>query len=814
MLRRAVEHNNAGPAAVRRELMHLRSLQARILALFLMVVVAVQVGAFVLVNTVGGASARNTIGEELVAGARVFDRLLDEDTQRLVQGARVLAADYAFREAIGTRERETIRSALANHGKRIDADVMMLIGLDERVIASTVELSLAERFPYPKLIARARSAQDAAAMVVIGGELYQLVIVPVMAPVAIAWVAVGFNVDDAFAQDLRGLTRLDVSFLSRQGREAWALQASTLPAASRLPLLVDVAGGSFAPADKDGNTMLGNDAVTRILPLHSATDETVVAVLQQPLAAALEPFRRLQRQLAWTSLLALAISIVAGVLISRGIASPVRDFAQSARRIAAGDYSGAPPSSGTHEIAELATAFRTMQEGIATREARIMDLAYRDTLTGLPNRTMFGDRLARELANAHADDTPVAVLLMDLDHFKYVNDTLGHPIGDLLLVEVARRLKAAVTRDGDLVARLGGDEFAILLSSTSAADAQLSAAAILGTLETPMALSGHIVDVRANMGIAVFPEHGREAATLMRHADVAMYEAKRANAGSVVFDKRYDHGSHERLSLMSDLRKAVDRDELTLVYQPKVTLRDASGHHVEALVRWRHPSRGLVAPSEFIPFAEQTGYIRAITQWVLARAIAQCAAWRTDGLPVHVSINLSARDLLDAQLPDRVVALLDAHRCAARWIGFEITESAILDDPGHAVANLNRLHALGCRIAIDDYGTGYSSLAYLRRLPLHELKIDKSFVMGMRGDANDDVIVRSTIELAHNMRLAVVAEGVEDEATLERLRALGCDMAQGFHLSRPVAAEQVVAWMRESGTQKPARDATALRRVV
>ena len=328
-----------------------------------------------------------------------------------------------------------------------------------------------------------------------------------------------------------------------------------------------------------------------------------------------------------------------------------------------------------------------------------------------------------------------------------------------------------------------------------------------------MTLAGHIVDVRANIGIAVFPEHGDEAVTLLRHADVAMYEAKRTNAGIVVFDKRYDQGSRDRLSLMSDLRKAVDRDELTLDYQPKVSLRNASGHYMEALVRWRHPTRGVVAPNEFIPFAEQTGYIRAITQWVLASAIAQCASWRAEGLPMHVSINISARDVMDVQLPDRVVELLETHGCAARWISFEITESAILDDPGHAAANLNRLHALGCQIAIDDYGTGYSSLAYLRRLPLHELKIDKSFVMGMSGDANDDVIVRSTIELAHNMHLMVVAEGVEDEATLERLRALGCDMVQGFHLSRPVSAGDAAAWARACTASRETPETSNLREV-
>jgi diguanylate cyclase (GGDEF)-like protein len=789
------------------------SLRSRILALFLLVVIGVQAGGFVLVNTVGGASARNTIREELAAGARVFDRLIEEDTHRLVQGARVIAADHGFREAIASRDRAAIRSSLATHGKRLDVDAMLLFDLEGRVIADTLEGPASERVSLPALLAKARTSQQAATMVVLAGQLHQLVIVPVPAPATNTFVAMGLRIGDSFAQDLRRLTRLDVSFLSRQDREAWALQASTLPEAARLPLLVDIAGG-FETRDRDGNTMLGEESVTRILTLPAPRDDTVIAVLQQPLAAAMEPFRRLQRQFAWISLLAVLVSVLAGVIISRGIAQPVRELADSARRIAAGDYSTTPSDSRTHEIAELAGAFRMMRDGIATREARITELAYRDALTGLPNRTLYQDRVEREVAAARAAGASVAVIIMDLDHFKYVNDTLGHPIGDQLLVEVAQRLGLVVQHPPDAVARLGGDEFAILLPDASAERARQVASDILEALEAPMTLSGHLVDVRANIGIAVFPEHGEESVTLLRHADVAMYEAKRANLGVVLFDKRYDQGSRERLSLMGDLRKAVDRDELVLVYQPKVSLRDGTGHHVEALVRWHHPARGLVSPAEFIPFAEQTGFIRAITHWVVARAIGQCASWRADGLPMHVSINLSARDVMDPQLPDRVVALLKAHRCAASWIGFEITESAILDDPGHAAANLERLHALGCRIAIDDYGTGYSSLAYLRRLPLSELKIDQSFVQGMCADANDDVIVRSTIELAHNMRLAVVAEGVEDEPTLERLRTLGCDMAQGYLLGRPMSAAEVGAWFGEPAQARAARDAPALRRVV
>ena len=330
-----------------------------------------------------------------------------------------------------------------------------------------------------------------------------------------------------------------------------------------------------------------------------------------------------------------------------------------------------------------------------------------------------------------------------------------------------------------------------------------------------MTLNGHLVDVRASMGVAAFPEHGSESATLLRRADIAMYEAKRKNLGVTVWDDRYDQHSSDRLSLMSDLRQAVDNDELTLVYQPKVPLGTSTENYVEALVRWRHPTRGIVSPLEFIPFAEHTGYIRAITGWVLAHAIKQCAAWSAEGLPMNVSVNLSARDLMDPELPERFHDLLEESFCAARWFTLEITESAILDDPAHAIDNMKRLSALGCRLAIDDYGTGYSSLAYLRHLPVHELKIDKTFVIGMARDSSDAVIVRSTIDLAHNMGLAVVAEGVEDEAAFDQLRALGCDMAQGYWLSRPLGASDIPAWMRDSAWAQPVvPELKTLRRVV
>jgi diguanylate cyclase (GGDEF)-like protein len=791
------------------------SLQTRILALFLLLMISVQIGGFVLINTVGVSAARKTVGEEVVGGARVIDLLLDQDAQRLVQGARLLSADYAFRGAIATGDADTIRSALVNHGKRIDADLMILVGLDQRVLADTLDESAGEPFGFPALFASAQASHQATAMVLLGGELYQLVLVPVLAPLPIAWVAVGVHVDDAFARDLNRVTGLHVSFLSREADGAWRLQASTLPAGDRAVLADDLAANRYAASDGAGNALYDTMAVTRIQALPSHVGDAVIAVLQQPLSSALEPFRRLQAQLALISGLAVVVSIVAGLMIARGIVRPVRDLARVARRIASGNYSTVPAIRRRDEIGALANAFRTMQQGLVARESRIMDLAYRDALTALPNRALYSERLDQELATAAPLNLPVAVLLMDLDHFKDVNDSLGHPIGDMLLCEVASRLQSVVGTSADTAARLGGDEFAVLLPGSTAVDAEYVAGEMLRALEAPMTLDGHLVDVRASIGIAVHPEHGQESATLLRRADIAMYQAKRKNLGVAVWDDRLDQHSGERLTLMSDLRQAVDNDELALVYQPKVALPGNGECFVEALVRWKHPTRGIVSPLEFIPFAEQTGYIRAITQWVLTHAVAQCAAWRADGLPVNVSINLSPRDLMDPELPDRFSAMLEQNFCAASWFTIEITESAILDDPAHAIANMKRLDALGCRLAIDDYGTGYSSLAYLRHLPVHELKIDKSFVMGMARDASDGVIVRSTVDLAHAMGLAVVAEGVEDEATLDQLRALRCDFVQGYWLSRPLAQGEVAGWMRTSTwTRVDATEAKVLRRVV
>ncbi|MBK9132652.1 MAG: EAL domain-containing protein [Gammaproteobacteria bacterium] len=437
---------------------------------------------------------------------------------------------------------------------------------------------------------------------------------------------------------------------------------------------------------------------------------------------------------------------------------------------------------------------------ITQRRAQLAALrhqALHDSLTGLPNRALLLDRIEHAIHGARRNHRPLALMIADLDHFKEINDTLGHPCGDLILRETARRM-SALMRSSDTVARLGGDEFALLLPATDPADAARIADKVAREIERPFALEGHSFMLGASIGIAMFPEHGEDSSTLMRHADVAMYAAKREHRGHAVYEPEQDRHGLRHLALKSELHTALESDQLKLCYQPVVDLHSGRVTGVEALVRWNHPSRGLLGPDEFIPLAERTGLIRPLTLWVLKTAARHSRAWVAHGLELRVAVNLSAHNLHDGGLPDIVSGLL-GHEGRPVQLRLEITETVIMPGSAHALEVLNRLSAQGVRISIDDFGTGYSSLAYLKRLPIDEVKIDKSFVSAMAFDNDDAVIVRSTIDLAHNIGLRVVAEGVEDRATYDLLAGMRCDSVQGFYISRPLEADDLLTWLRKSG---------------
>jgi diguanylate cyclase (GGDEF)-like protein/PAS domain S-box-containing protein len=421
--------------------------------------------------------------------------------------------------------------------------------------------------------------------------------------------------------------------------------------------------------------------------------------------------------------------------------------------------------------------------------------AMHDGLTDLPNRMMLFDRLEAALNAARDQHTAVALLLMDLDRFKEVNDTFGHHFGDGLLKQVAFRLRNQL-KDTDTVARLGGDEFAVVLTGVPDANTVAATARrILNTLQQPFVVEGQVLEVGGSIGIALYPDHGGDARTLMRRADVAMYTAKQDNAGYSFHSQEQERRSPDELSLTVELRSAMRRNELELFYQPKRHLRTGLMTRAEVLLRWQHPTRGLLVPAYFIPIAERTGLIKPMTDWILDRALGQVRAWQDAGAPVHVAVNVSAKSLQEQTLPQRVQALLDKWKIDPRFLKIEITESSIMADPAHALAIMSMLQSMGVRLSIDDFGTGYSSLTHLRQLPVDEIKIDKSFVIGMATSEADAAIVRTVIDLAHNLGKQVCAEGVEEPDTLRRLKEMGCDLAQGYWISRPTNAEEFMQWL-------------------
>jgi diguanylate cyclase (GGDEF)-like protein/PAS domain S-box-containing protein len=429
-------------------------------------------------------------------------------------------------------------------------------------------------------------------------------------------------------------------------------------------------------------------------------------------------------------------------------------------------------------------------------ESALVYQALHDALTDLPNRNLLQERLNRAILVSHRHSNQLALLFMDLDRFKDVNDTFGHHCGDQLLQQVAGRLVRTL-RESDTVARLGGDEFAMLLPSTEERGAILTANRILGALKTSFEVDGHSFDIGASIGIAHYPQHGGDAATLMRRADVAMYAAKRASSGYAIYSADRDEINSLRLLLTKELRQAIESDQMRLFYQPKVNLGDDRTEHVEALIRWEHPDRGLTSPDAFIPLAEETGLVKPLTVWVLNEALRQHREWREMGIDLRVAVNFSARVLHDPDLLGIVTELLSTWKVEPQWLEVEITESAIMVDPDRARETLTALHSAGIWTSIDDFGTGHSSLAYLRRLPFDEIKIDKSFVLDMATNRDDASIVRSVVALGHNFELKVVAEGVDNQRTLDMLRKMDCDIAQGYFLSRPIAPKDLVRWLRE-----------------
>jgi len=435
-------------------------------------------------------------------------------------------------------------------------------------------------------------------------------------------------------------------------------------------------------------------------------------------------------------------------------------------------------------------------EELADANEQLEYQAMHDSLTGLPNRVLLQDRLEQAINFSQGNNTMLALLILDLNNFKEVNDTLGHHVGDLLLQQVAERMRCTL-RISDTICRAGGDEFALLLpSDVTAEHACQTAQKLVDDMAKSFVLEEQHFHIGVSVGVALYPTHGHDGQTLMRRADIAMYVAKRKSLGYSVYDSEQDEHSLDRFELMGELHNAIDEGELVLYYQPKYDIAQSRISEVEVLTRWQHPNRGLLTPDAFIGLAEHNGLIHQLAEWTIDEAISQCAQFQQLGLDISVAINLSMHNLRDSSLPQKISDVLAKYHLPPDLLILELTESAIMSDPRHALDILNQLDTMGVRLAIDDFGTGYSSLAYLKQLPVDEIKIDKSFVLDMINDNDDLVIVRSTIDLAHNMGRKVTAEGVETQEAWNVLAEMGCDLIQGYFIARPMPADQLMQWMK------------------
>ncbi|MBD8525687.1 putative bifunctional diguanylate cyclase/phosphodiesterase [Pseudomarimonas arenosa] len=563
---------------------------------------------------------------------------------------------------------------------------------------------------------------------------------------------------------------------------------------------------------------LSADSIRRQLQQIGGAESLSEPVLTGSARFAFTPFQLLHHELVWVQqswissdamaaslrewqmlalgLLAFLLSVGGALWLDRSISRPMAALARYMRRVGAGEERVAPPSLPVRgELAAVAREFAFMLSTLAKREESIRHLAFHDSLTGLANRHRFAALLAERLGDAQI--SRLCVVVIDLARFREINDTLGHGAGDNILKQVAARL-LGVAALRQQVARLSADEFGVLIINVHPAELMQGLSQIAAIFDVPFQVDKVSLEVRASLGAAVYPEHGDSPGMLLQRSEIALFQAKQQKQRIVVYSPEQDGHTLRRLTLMAELRAAIDRDELSLYVQPKLDIAGWRIVGVECLVRWHHPQYGMVPPDEFIPLAEQTGAIRQLTNWMLRKGLDWAKRWRDDGLQLKVAINVSTVDLLDPLLAKRVSGWIRERGLPADALLLEVTESAVMQDAEGALPMLRELRDFGVDLAVDDFGTGYSSMLQLKRLPVGELKIDKSFVMGVLRSADDAVIVRSTIDLAHNLDLVVVAEGVEDDTTLEWLKRFGCDLAQGYLLSKPMPADLLSLWLDQA----------------
>lgn len=722
------------------------------------------------VSAANRANAEREVHRQLDLGVSVFSRLLESNRRQLTQAAQAVASDYGFREAVAAHDTSTLESALENSGARIGAAMVVLTSLNGNVIAATgSNVAAGTPFPITRIEQENGDPDKGISMRVDEGRIYELVTVAVRSPLPVAWIAMGFELDTGAARELADITGLGVTLSVREGND-WREVVSTL-------------GGGLARQ---------TDVATRRIALSTTGKDQVIATLSRSLPEARAPFERLTKTLYVIACFSVVAFAWTAFWLARNITQPLRDLTLSVDQIRSGSYDVTTSIERQDELGVLALGLQHMQSAVQSRDLAIRKLAYEDSLTGSMNRTAFSAALTQAMLGPQPN--LIAVALLNLHRFRGINEHLGYSVGDEVLIKIAERLNAVASVKG-AVARLAADQFAAYARIESASDLPRWGTSLLVALSDPVQVDMQPLDISATVGLALSQGSTIDADELLRYADLALASARRNKRPLAVYEERLKPAAREQLSLLGELRQAVEHDELRLYFQPKIELATQRVAGAEVLLRWQHPTRGLLNPMTFVPFAEQTGFIRRITRWILEHAIRQAAAWRKAGITLPLAVNISAADVADPRMDSRVAGLLTKYQLPPALLTLELTETSFIDDPERAMQLLSAIAALGVGLSIDDFGTGYSSLSLLARMPVNEIKIDRSFVTGLETDLEFGAVVRSAIDMGHSLGLKVVAEGIETEKAANFLRDSQCDIAQGYLYAKPMAGDALEHWL-------------------
>jgi diguanylate cyclase (GGDEF)-like protein len=766
--------------------MRFRSLQSRITALYSATFGLVMILVAVAMQWAITDSAEDKVRAELVSSAAVIDRIWAMRSTELESVALPLALDFGFREAVATDDDATIRSALANIANRIDLPNAFVVRYDGRIVG----MQPGQDSAYDAELWDQLDSGWQAGALRRNGQTFQAVAAEIRAPSLIGWLVLGRELDAGEMKELSSLSAVPVTaaVIRRTGEGEWVYDASGEPVARQgiAELLARMKPGAPTAPEVEAERLDDSMVLVRPLGASDATASTAL-MLEFSIGDALADYDFLRLAVVVAGLLGLLLVAYASARLARHIVQPISTLERAVRALEQGRWTEVPVTS-DDEIGLLGRSFNAMSAGIAQREGRIRHMAYHDALTDLPNRLQLTEALEQRFQAVVLDGGALAVLCIDLDNFKIINDTLGAQVGDKLLKLAAARLAEAA--GGHFLARTGGDEFCVGLDGDAVGAAMEIAEALIARMAEPLTIEGHFLKAGVSVGISQAPDDTVLADDLLKHADLALHAAKAAGRGRACrFTADLDQEANQRRAVEMDLHRAIANGEFELYFQPLFDLTSNRFCAFEALIRWNHPERGRVGPMEFIPIAEETGLIVPIGEWALKEACRQAMTWPED---IRVAVNFSTVQFQNAGLRNVVFQTLATTGLAPDRLEIEITESLFLESSGPILEILHGLKAIGVRIALDDFGTGFSSLSYLRRFPFDKIKIDRSFILELLREREASAVVKAITDLAAALNMETTAEGVEEFEQVEALRAHGCTNVQGYLFSEPVPASEVL----------------------